>query len=93
MENICEYQIIKEANKKESINVINNINEEEKKSNNKLNLINDVILNNYLNTINIGYNKDFDDDYNNDEMMDNFNNECEPIPSFLLCLHKEKEKK
>ena len=76
MEKINEYQIIKDKNK----------------NNNKLNLVNDIILNNYLNTINIGYNKDFDNDYNNDEIMNNFNNECEPIPSFLLCLQKEKEK-
>lgn len=56
----------------------------------KLSLINNVLLDNYLNTINVGYNN-LKDTIN--ESLDGINyldSECEPIPSFLFCLKKLK---
>ena len=51
--------------------------------------INEVIIENYLNTINVGYNDliDNSDIQSGDEGNKN-NIECEPIPSFILCLKK-----
>ena len=55
-----------------------------------------IILENYINTINLGFdnNKKYDD-YNiinneKDEDSDNENDklECEPVPSFILCIQK-----
>ena len=51
-------------------------------------------MDNYLNTINIGYNYDFHQyengkEFNKEEIMD-YSVECEPIPSFVLCLQKSK---
>ena len=69
-------------------------NNEENNIINKLNLVNDVIMDNFLNTINVGYNNnngEFINDFSNDESISNINNECEPIPSLLLCLKKAKE--
>lgn len=64
-----------------------------KVTNTKLNLINNALLDNYLNTVNIGYN-DYKDIFNESlEEINNMDNECEPIPSFLLCLHKNKDQK
>ena len=80
-----EYQILKEEKYDDSESG------EQNKKIGKLNMVKDVILSNYLNTINIGYNKNFDNDYNNEDFINNINNECEPIPSFLLCLQKEKD--
>ena len=80
-----EYQILKEEKDDDSESG------EQNKKIGKLNMVKDVILSNYLNTINIGYNKNFDSDYNNEDFINNINNECEPIPSFLLCLQKEKD--
>ena len=80
-----EYQILKEEKDDDSESG------EQNKKIGKLNMVKDVILSNYLNTINIGYNKNFDNDYNNEDFINNINNECEPIPSFLLCLQKEKD--
>ena len=91
MEHINIYQILKQD--KNIVDSINN-NDEENNKINKLNLVNDVILDNYLNTINIGYigyNNENNDELSNDDIMNNINNECEPVPSFLLCLQKAKE--
>ena len=63
-----------------------------KNSNSKLNLINNILLNNYLNTVNIGYNNSNEFINESLEENDNLENECEPIPSFLLCLNKAKNK-
>ena len=96
MENAGVYQILKL--KEEKLNIYNssNNNEEDNNKINKLSLVNDVIIDNFLNTINIGYNNNngaFIHDFSNDddESNININNECEPIPSFLLCLQKTKE--
>ena len=48
-------------------------------------------MDNYLNTIKIGYNENNDIISGSLEEIDFLDNECEPIPSFLLCLQKEKE--
>jgi ribosomal protein S7 len=58
-----------------------------------------TILENYINTINIGFdNGKKYDNYNiinkeKDEDSDNENDklECEPVPSFLLCIQKMKK--
>jgi DNA repair exonuclease SbcCD ATPase subunit len=60
----------------------------------KLNLVNNAILDNYLNTVNIGYNYvlsqyENEKEFHKEEIMD-YNIECEPIPSFVLCLQKSK---
>ena len=54
-----------------------------------------MIINSYLNTINIGYNGLNDNNKNIEFDKEDFNIsnkecilECEPIPSFLLCLQK-----
>ena len=53
--------------------------------------VNDAIFHNYLNSINIGYNGT-EDDKNiqivDDEVLNHYSLECEPIPSFLYCLKK-----
>ena len=59
--------------------------------NTKLSKINHVLMDNYLNTIKIGYNESNDIISGSLEEIDFLDNECEPIPSFLLCLQKEKE--
>ena len=53
MEHKNIYQILKQDK-----NIVDSMinNDEENNKINKLNLVNDVILDNYLNTINIGYN-------------------------------------
>ena len=51
--------------------------------------INEVIIDNYLNTINVGYNDLIDNSdikFGDEENKNNI--ECEPTPSFLLCLKK-----
>ena len=65
----------------------NNINK-----NSKLNLINNVLIDNYLNTVNIGYNNS-NNEIINESLEENeiLDNECEPIPSILLCLKKIKQ--
>ena len=56
--------------------------------------INENIINNYLNTINVGYNGLSENNKNilfenEDEIFNNqINLECEPVPSFILCLKK-----
>ena len=54
-------------------------------------------MNNYLNTINVGYNDFFNENnsnlksINSNEEENNLgiiNIECEPVPSFILCLKK-----
>jgi len=59
--------------------------------------VNENILNNYLNTINVGYNEFFNENnsnlksINSNEEENNLgiiNIECEPVPSFILCLKK-----
>ena len=72
------------------IEILKNIN-----TYNSLNNINETILNNYLNTINIGYNginNNYKLDSENDSnlIMDENPLECEPIPSFILCIKKAK---
>ena len=59
--------------------------------NSKLNLINNVLLDNYLNTVNIGYKNSNEIIKESLEENDSLDNECEPIPSFLLCLKKVKK--
>ena len=60
-----------------------------------MNNINEVILNNYLNTINIGYNGINNNNYKleseNDSnlIIDENPLECEPTPSFILCIQKK----
>ena len=66
------------------------------KNNNKN--INDLIINNYLNTINVGYNtlnnnnniNEINNEEEEDETVNNNNKniELEPIPSFIYCLKK-----
>ena len=62
-------------------------------TNNFLNNINENILNNYLNTINIGYNG-INDIYleieKDNNLIDDNTLECEPIPSFITCIKKAK---
>ena len=70
--------------KKSEIQTLNN------KNDSKLNLINNALLNNYLNTVNIGYNSYNDNFIENFDETNNVDNECEPIPSFLFCLQKNK---
>ena len=84
---ICknENKNIKIIHKEPEIQTFNN------RSDLKLNMINNALLDNYLNTINIGYNN-FKNNFNESlEEVNNIDNECEPIPSFLLCLNKNKE--
>ena len=67
------------------------------KKENKINKIEETIIENYINTINLGFDKGKEyDNYNiinkeKDEDSDNENDrlECEPIPSFLLCIQKK----
>ena len=56
----------------------------------KLNLVNKALLDNYFNTINIGYNNVKENIEESFEEINNLDVECEPIPSFLLCLQKSK---
>ena len=75
---------------KNKIEIIKNIN-----TNNSWNNINEIILNNYLNTINVGYNA-INDIYNSeqekdDNIIEDKNIECEPIPSFIYCIKKKIE--
>ena len=74
------------------IEILKNIN-----THNSLNNINEVILNNYLNTINIGYNgininNNYKLESENDSnlIIDENPLECEPTPSFILCIKKAK---
>ena len=74
------------------IEILKNIN-----THNSLNNINEVILNNYLNTINIGYNgininNNYKLELENDSnlIIDENPLECEPTPSFILCIKKAK---
>ena len=75
------------------IEIIKNANTN---NNNNLSNINEIILNNYLNTINVGY-TGINDNYNlyldNDEnlIIDDKSLECEPIPSFIFCIKKKNE--
>ena len=75
---------------KNKIEIIKNIN-----TNNSWNNINEIILNNYLNTINVGYNAINDINNSEQEKDDNIiedkNIECEPIPSFIYCIKKKIE--
>ena len=91
VEYIDKFAIIQNINfrtKKEDKDLqMHNINDN---YNTKLSLINNVLLDNYLNTINVGYNN-LKDTIN--ESLDGINyldSECEPIPSFLFCLKKLK---
>ena len=59
--------------------------------NSKLNLVNKALLDNYFNTINIGYNNVKENIEESFEEINNLDVECEPTPSFLLCLQKSKE--
>ncbi len=63
-------------NKNESLKNMNNSNNINSNKN-----INEIIINNYLNTINLGY-----DGMNNNAQSENL--EVEPTPSFVLCLKK-----
>ena len=72
------------------IEILKNIN-----TYNSLNNINETILNNYLNTINIGYNginNNYKLESENDSnlIIDENPLECEPTPSFILCIKKAK---
>jgi hypothetical protein len=85
--NIIQNKNIKIDTKESENHILNKV------TNTKLNLINNALLDNYLNTVNIGYN-DYKDIFNESlEEINNMDNECEPIPSFLLCLHKNKDQK
>ena len=61
-------------------------------TNNSSNNINEIILNNYLNTINVGYNGlgENNDLEEKDENLISAEQalECEPIPSFICCIKK-----
>ena len=85
IEQINSYQILKDESKNKNIKIY----DKENKIDNKLNLINGAILDNYLNTINIGFNES---EYINNEYLNDYNYECEPIPSFLLCMQKKAKK-
>ena len=56
--------------------------------------INEVLISNYLNTINIGYNglseinKNIDFEGEDNNTKDQTKLELEPTPSFILCLQK-----
>ena len=47
----------------------------------KLHNYKNILLDNYLNTINLGYD-------NNNAHVNDFSLECEPVPSFIKCLRK-----
>ncbi len=47
----------------------------------KLHNYKNILLDNYLNTINLGYD-------NNNANVNDFSFECEPVPSFIKCLRK-----
>ena len=73
------------TNKNENFNIINknNVN------------INEAILNNYINSMNIGYKSNYDKnilDPENSTINNNIELECEPIPSFVLCVTKMNNK-
>ena len=89
---IEKFSIIKKINNNKKINdkklEIHNLNND---NNAKLNLINDALFNNYLNTVNIGYNNSPDIFDENFDEINNIDSECEPIPSFLICLQKNKQ--
>ena len=89
---IDKFSIIKKINNNKKIDdkklEIQNLNND---NNAKLNLINDALFNNYLNTVNIGYNNSPDIFNENFDEINNIDCECEPIPSFLICLQKNKQ--
>ena len=89
---IDKFSIIKKINNNKKIDdkklEIQNLNND---NNAKLNLINDALFNNYLNTVNIGYNNSPDIFNENFDEINNIDSECEPIPSFLICLQKNKQ--
>ena len=62
-------------------------------TNNFSNNLNEIVLNNYLNTINVGYNglnENYKIDIDNEEnLIENDKAlECEPTPSFIVCIKK-----
>ena len=89
---IDKFSIIKKINNNKKIDdkklEIQNLNND---NNTKLNLINDALFNNYLNTVNIGYNNSQEIFNENFDEINNIDSECEPIPSFLICLQKNKQ--
>ena len=77
-----------------SVTIFNTIKKESRQ-----NVAQKAILDNYINSINIGFDniKEYDD-YNKineekDEDSDNENDklECEPVPSFILCIQKKEK--
>ena len=101
---VSEVDIIKEKIKNKffeisrndelSVTIFNTIKKESRQ-----NTAQKAILDNYINSINIGFDniKEYDD-YNKineekDEDSDNENDklECEPVPSFILCIQKKEK--
>ena len=101
---VSEVDIIKEKIKNKyfeisrnddlSVTIFNTIKKESRQ-----NVAQKAILDNYINSINIGFDniKEYDD-YNKineekDEDSDNENDklECEPVPSFILCIQKKEK--
>ena len=83
---------------KKELNFIMNKNKKKDKRN-KETEIQKVIIDNYINSINLGFdNNNSYEDYNKinkekDDDSDNENDklECEPVPSFILCIQKKNE--
>ena len=81
---------------KKELNFIMNKNKKKDKRN-KETEIQKVIIDNYINSINLGFdNNNSYEDYNKinkekDDDSDNENDklECEPVPSFILCIQKK----
>ena len=86
-----------ENNLMNKINVNNNTNNNNTNNNKINNNVNsniiDSILDNYLNSVNVGFTgsnkeKEKDDLESDDSVINNTELECEPIPSFILCVKK-----
>ena len=90
--------VLKNENLLNKINANNNTNNNNTNNNNlnknnaNSNII-DSILDNYINSVNLGFTgsnkeKEKDDLESDDSIMNNIELECEPIPSFILCVKK-----
>ena len=90
--------VLKNENLLNKINANNNTNNNNTNNNNlnknnaNANII-DSILDNYINSVNLGFTgsnkeKEKDDLESDDSIMNNTELECEPIPSFILCVKK-----
>ena len=47
-------------------------------------------MDNYLNTVNVGYNNNIEINNEIEDIENDLMTECEPIPSFIMCLKKRR---